>query len=381
MVETLLKHASSSSRFTVLGSRLLDEQIKRDLKFIVHFLRDHHDPKLGELAGIWLGGSYGRQEGAVYRTAETEKPFFDYDLFLIYQPGYQPRSLYRKYRIWEKQLKDKVSLPVDLRAAGSVAEIQRLPKRLIWYDLAQSHQSLWEKQPIRAGFASDAPFAPEQALALLLYWGGILIPLARAEVLNSNAVYQWYRVVQSLGDACLIAEQKYHSSCQERVRQLSQWQRAAGLKWGRELDYLYQEATQYFLQPSDSDAEKKQLRQRTSQLIKLFLNVYLYLFERFTQVPADLGDFERLFLNPQRGLNLPLQRLLKRFRPTAIARRLLPDADAYRLYYLLPFLLQGGVPPQLMLDQICPEIQQEFSLEQLELYFQALWASIQDQLL
>lgn len=376
-----MRHTNSSSRFTVLGSLLLDEQIKRDLKHIVHFLRDHQDPKLGELAGIWLGGSYGRQEGAVYRNGDSEKPFFDYDLFLIYQQNYQAKSLYRKYRIWEQQLKDKVSLTVDLRVAGSVSEMKNLPRRLIWYDLAQHHQSLWELSPIETDFASAKPFSPEIALALLLYWGAFLIPLRQAEAFDNRAACQWYRIIQALGDACLIVEQKYHSSRQERVRQFSQWQRELSLPWGRELDYLYQEATQFFLLPSDCIAEQKHLQQRTPRLIKLFLDVYLYIFDCFTQLSPDLNHFERLFLAPPKGLSLPVQHFLKRFRPTAAARRLLPNSEAYRLYYLLPFLLRGVLPAQETLAQVCPELKQAFSLQQLELYFQSLWANIEDQLI
>lgn len=198
-----------------------------------------------------------------------------------------------------------------------------------------------------------------------------------------NAIDIWYRIALALGDACLLVQQKYAVLLQTRARLLSQWQRESGVQWLREIDYLYQEALQYLLLPSDFLSQQTPWHTRYQQLTRLFVKTYLYVFECLMERPVELQDFDQLFTHKnERFFNRQLQLLLSRWLQNEPIRKWLPtQGRSYRLYYLLPFLLQNQAPSGKVLGQICPEINSETDLSNLMIYFQTLWNSIEQELI
>jgi len=377
------------SRFTVCGSRLLDERIKWELRYLVNFLLEQHAGLKQPLAAIWLGGAYGRAEGAVFRLPENEKPWFDYDIYLVYQvlnPEYAaPLRLYPR---WQTHCFKQLGTAIELRTPGDQHAVTHLPSHLIWYDLTQAYQVLWGDHTLTP--ALHETFAPslETALQLLLYWGGqwlALLPLDRrdfAQVDAQTLQHVWYRTAAALGDACLMVLHQYDSSTQERARRFHAWQSQNGQRWVRELGYLYQEALQYRILPSDFVRHSQDMFRRCDQLSDIFVSAYLFVLEQFAQHKLQLTQVEQALLSPQQG-RLPWrtrwQHLLHNFRlfqGQSFHGSWYLQHPIHRLYFLLPYLLLRQDKPEAdVLKRVCPGLLPEADWHDLQVYFFKLWQS------
>lgn len=373
--------SSIHSRFTVYGSRLLDERIKRDLKYLVQFLLEQKGP--APLASIWLGGAYGRGEGAVFKTGNQERPWFDYDLYLVYTRLESEPSLLAHLQRWSEVTSAHLSMPVQLRCAGDVQRVGALEPRLRWHDLCQGYQVLWGNSDLVPQLRGSPVLPAETALNLLLYWGAkILLPDPERDPLDS-----YYRQVAALGDAWLISQDLYHFSMQERCQRFHGWQREHGQPWSRELNYSYQEALQYRLLPSEFAHVREQLAGRMAELPRLFVQVYLAIFTHEIYKPLTLTYFERLFRQRQQEpqpATWQLRHLManlrqyhgRNFHSGWYSRPLL-----HRLYFLLPFLLQQQLPAKANLDQVLPDLSPDADLAEVRTQFLDLWQQVRDELL
>ncbi|HEY9839516.1 MAG: hypothetical protein ACAI44_32550 [Candidatus Sericytochromatia bacterium] len=376
------------SRFTIYGSRLLDERIKRDMKYIVQFLLDHQGP--APLASIWLGGAYGRGEGAVFRSGGQERPWFDYDLYLIYSQLDAGTDLQPLYRRWNEQMSAHLSLPVQLRSPGDVHAIGALEPRLSWYDLCLSHQVLWGNSDLIPQLRGGPVLPAGTALNLLLYWGEKLLEL-QAQLscpdLPDSAHDTWYRVVTALGDAWLLSLDLYHVSTQERSQRFHSWQRDHGQPWSRELGYFYQEALQYRLQPSEFETMSSQLVHRIPELSRIFVQVYLGIFAQEVYKPLDLAQFERLFRERQQQPQPATWQLrhlianLRQYRGRSFHAGWYLRPLLHRLYFLLPFLLERQLPSKTSLARVLPDLPAGAGLAEVKAQFLGLWRQVEDKLI
>lgn len=355
------------------GSRLLDERIKRDLKYIVKFVLEQTGPPL---AALWLGGAYGRGEGAVFRNQDHERPWFGYELYPVYQQRDRGEAI--DYTRWETALSRHLSLPVTFCSPGDRQTIAALEPRLRWFDLCNGYRVIWGEAELIPQLRGGPALPPEAALNLLLYWGGRL--LSQIE----PALEVWYGALLALGDAWLLHRELYHVSLQERGQRFHSWLRDEGSSW-RELGYLYQEALQYRLQPSDFAHTADQLPQRWPQLRPLFERVYLALFAQEVHRPVSLGRLEKLFREQQsaqpaaRQLRHLLANLRqyrgRRFHQGWYSRPLL-----HRLYFLLPFVLAEQLPGKAALSRALPNLSPQADYGQVKAAFLALWTEIADEL-
>lgn len=383
------------ARFTLCGSRLLDERIKQELRYIVHFLLEHHRSISARPAVIWLGGSYGRGEGAVYRQQNNEKPWFDYDIFIIYrQAGYENKTL-KAYQNWRMVLENRLNISVDIRSLGDLLCLEQLKPSLMNYDLFYGHQVLWGDSSLLAGMKTPAQPGGEMALRLLVYWGGQILRLGDQEGRNrlegmENSVLMdlWYRSASAIGDACLLARQDYHVSLQERAQRYQKWQIANGRKWIRELGYLYQEAMQYRIQPSDFSRHGKHILRRHDKLLELFVKAYLYILETHLQHPTPLENLEQVFWThtpSDSSLKSQLRSVrenFKLFRGQSFHSHWYSRPLIDRLYFLLPYLLlQDKKPARETLHWLCPGLRAEASWQEMNAYFMKIWDQLADQLI
>lgn len=382
------------SRFTVCGSRLLDERIKQELRYIVHFLLEHHRMVVARPVAIWLGGSYGRGEGAVFRHQNNEKPWFDYDIFLVYSQLGAEQKLHEAYRSWSLTLEERLGIPVQLRSPGDLVGLRTLEPRLMWYDLVHAHQALWGDSSLLPSLRVSTQPTTEMALRLLLYWGGRLLSMnAESRALQeqnglSEWMDTWYRAASAIGDACLIGLQSYHVSCQERAQRYHSWQIAYGRKWVRELGYLYQEALQYRLLPSDFNRHGKQLLRRYDKLLELFVKAYLFILEKHLKRPTPLASLDNLFLKEASAypsLKSQFRHVVDNFRffrGQGFHSGWYSRSLVERLYFLLPYLLRHERKPSRdSLRWICPGLDPESTWQEMEAYFLNLWTQVAEALI
>ncbi len=94
------------SPYTLRGSAELDARINADLQCITRATSPFAS------AGILLG-SYGRGEGTPFINLDgSQSPFNDYDLIVIVNK--LTHRIRQKFKALEKQLSEKLHLPVDL---------------------------------------------------------------------------------------------------------------------------------------------------------------------------------------------------------------------------------------------------------------------------
>lgn len=355
------------SRFTVCGSRLLDERIKRDLRQIVNFLRARHTAVDLPLAAIWLGGDYGRGEGAVFRLATSdppeEKPWFDYDLYLLYQRPMSHSAYQALYTAWATYLTQHIGLKVELRSAGFEQDIQHLPPRLEWFQLCQRYQTLWGNSSLKPALAQAFISSPKDALQTLMrgcvYW----LTMQHPEQIQEA----FYRSAMAAAEACLLLQQQYAGSLRERALAYHHWQQQSPLPWRRELGYLYQEAMQYRFLPSDFSHQLPPDSQRQTRLIKLLLHTYSDLLSHWFQTevsPENSAQLTQAYLSKQRRRSW---RWLSRPAPSA-------EDHLLELACLLPYVLNDtSVPPGTPLPDLYSEIGDTASQKERIRLFLAYW--------
>lgn len=362
------------SRFTVCGSRLLDERIKRDLRQIVNFLRARHTAVDLPLAAIWLGGDYGRGEGAAFRLPVTEshlppepaqeQPWFDYDLYLLYQRPLTNTAYGALYKAWEAYLSQQIGLKVELRSAGFRQDIKHLPPTVQWFNLCQRYQTLWGDSSLKPALSKPFTSSPQEALVVLLRaCAGWLQALQD----HSGEQEAFYRAAMAAADACLLLHQQYQASLRTRAQQYHHWQQQSTVAWGRELGYLYQEAMQYRLLPSDFSHLPPPDLQRQGQLARILLQTYAHLLSNWFGAevsPDNCVHTTRSYLNSQLRRGWP-------WRPRTAA---VPEREVLELACLLPYVLsENSVPPGTPLPDLYIEIGDTASQKERIRLFLAYW--------
>lgn len=360
-----------SSRFTLEGHPLLDAYIKKQLKVLVRFLCERHTLK--DLAGIWLGGSYGRGEGGVIKSGERELPWGDYDIFLIYTEAKDVARHYQKhYTTWEQELHTLLKFNVQLRTPGSLSQLFRRSHELCWYDLCQKHQKLWISPGLnREENTAQLPqLSPSNGVSLLFRAAGMSLTQ------NAFSPAEFYRTVLAACDSILIASSSYHFTLQGRLQNMYRLQQALGVSWLRELFYLQQEAARYRLSPSrNPELPPSHTPQKLRRMIaRAYLAVY-------TGVEQH-GDREAF-------TGLKLAQLLRQAENLSFLNR--SKKQTGLLLYLLPFLVCPADMGWPTLHQLKPYLSMrlyrklsplnaEAQREILLAYFLEKWTQFQGQL-
>lgn len=250
------------SRYTVYGTQLVDQLIQRDLRHGVQFIRDRWPD---QLAAIVLCGGYGRGEGGVQRKNSQEYPFDDYDLLVVFKslkPADKNQINLSLARL-AAEISEKTAVPVDLAPACDLQTLSQAPLTLFWYLLRHSHRVLWgqvDLLQILPEFQVDQ-LSADEGFKLLLNRGIELwlaieagIPLVDPwkDPRWPNLLLALHNAIIALGDALLLFRGCYHPFYEERISILkSLLQQAQDLPEAHLLAYLYPEAIQYKLSPSE----------------------------------------------------------------------------------------------------------------------------------
>ncbi len=235
------------SRYTVKGSDALDDKIEADLDLITKAVRPHAD------AGILLGG-YGRGEGTPFILPDgTQTPFNDYDLVVIV--GTVNSAVKMHFKSLEKQLAEKVGLPVDL-CPYARAELPTREFSLLNYEMKYGHIVLWGDENILQNLPAypHGKIPLSEGSRLLLNRGKLLLDikqrLAAPEPLTETARLQFIKFIHKIrlafGDCALLAAGKYDiaysvkkeristiGECPDREAVIEGFRKAVALKeWG-----------------------------------------------------------------------------------------------------------------------------------------------------
>jgi hypothetical protein len=232
--------APSASRFTLDG----DEALEAHLAAICSLVQAGVEQVVPRrtLAGILLGGGYGRGEGGVARTAAGDRPYNDMEFYVFVRGS---RFLAEQRFTTEladlaHELSAQAGIEVEFKLASS-EELRRGGVTMFSYDLAKGHRRISGAADLLAGCehherAADIPLA--EATRLLLNRGsGLLFARPRLERLPCTAADLDFvgrnvaKAQLAMGDAVLAAHGQYHWSCRERQRRLAALTPVEPLRW------------------------------------------------------------------------------------------------------------------------------------------------------
>ena len=181
------------------------------------------------LVALILGGGYGRGEGGMVLIDGIEQPYNDLDLTLVVQ---RKRAVCRNALATIKRKYEAIlKIHVDFGRPLTVSDIQHWPCWLMWWDLLRGHIVLAGAPDILQANASatlQAPLPLIEATRLLLNRGAGLLwalrvirnvePAPDADFVRRN----YYKCALGLGDALLIAHQRFATPYRGRDERLAQ---------------------------------------------------------------------------------------------------------------------------------------------------------------
>ena len=217
---------------------------------------------LPSLAGVVLGGGYGRGEGGVLRTPEGDRLYNDLDLFVFADNAGRvgltriDRELSNLAGRWENRL----GIAVDFGPAKNLAALGKVVRTLMFQELRHGWRPVWGKVDLNA-LLPDLP--PEklpftEAARLLLNRGMGLVFAAERLLAGSGdhdfIVRNMNKAVLGGGDAMLIAAGRYRWNGNERTAEFRRHCTASGLpeKYADMYDSAYRFKLEPSLPPPDS---------------------------------------------------------------------------------------------------------------------------------
>ncbi|MBP5641083.1 MAG: hypothetical protein J6X55_16500 [Victivallales bacterium] len=209
--------------FTAVNDSAVEKRLADALENIGKEIAEIDPP---HLAGVYLGGGYGRGEGGVLRTADGVSHLYnDMDFFVIREEGQGSASVIDDSltgisRKWSEELE----LDVDFSSAKTPSELARLSPRLMYQELRRGHCLVYGKPglldciPERP--ASALPFS--EALRLLLNRGmGLLFaseklasPIPQTD--TGFILRNLHKAALGSGDAVMMSKGVYGWTARER---------------------------------------------------------------------------------------------------------------------------------------------------------------------
>ena len=175
------------------------------------------------LVALLLGGGYGRGEGGVVTVDDVERPYNDLDFVLVVntKSAVNWTALDQVSHRYEEEL----NVHVDFSRPLTRSDIQQWPHWLMWHDLINGYVVLEGEAGI---LEKNAPKFIQQSVPLIeasrlllnrgagLLWG-MRVSRGVEEAPDGDFVRRnYYKCMLALGDALLIAYDKYTTAYQGR---------------------------------------------------------------------------------------------------------------------------------------------------------------------
>ena len=220
-----------NKRFTIDGSDALEQRLEslcgqfgQAVSRIV---------PASKLEAVVLGGGYGRGEGGVLKTESGNEPYNDLEFYVFLRGNRLLNE--RRYRRALNHLAEQLSLNAGIHIefkCDSIRRLNRCPVSMFAYDLVAGHQIVCGTgdlfQDCRHHLdAADIPLSEATRLLFNRCTGLLLVreKLAQKTITSEDADFIGRNLAKAqlaLGDAILAVYGKYHWSCRERNRRLTQ---------------------------------------------------------------------------------------------------------------------------------------------------------------
>ncbi len=347
-------------RFTLDGSPALEARIGQDMALICETALSAAGST--NLDAIILGGGYGRGEGGVLREENEERPYNDYDFFVVTPHAARRKRLALQHALAEagESLYPQVGVHVDFGPPLPRARLSELPYELMLMELKAGHRVIYGSPAILDAMpAYDSSAVPLQEGARLLMNRGVGLLLSRQKLRGEEGrlpdddtafvVRNIQKAAMALGDVVLMCEKRYAPSYVERLRRFAE----ADLSGYPQADVLrqrYAESIEFKLRPRHVWPPETTLSGWLEETIRLYGAIHLE-FERHRLGIQDMTWEAYAALPTRLGAHTLSERIANLARnmrsKNAAAAHGLRDAFLHprdHLFARLPALLHGERP-------------------------------------
>jgi len=248
-----------------------------------------HDRRL---AGLVLGGGYGRGEGGVLRASEGDRPYNDLEFYVFTRGNrvLQEHALREPLAKLGHELSPETGVHVEFKVE-SVSHLRASRVSMFSYDLLSANRMILGKADLFAECEHhlDATKIPLSEAIRLLFNRCTGLLLARQLLCNPRmppedsdfAARNIAKAQLAVGDALLVMTHSYHWSCLERVRRMQELspQRLQGLGLDpvtlKELQLDHEAGAHFKLYPNRSREACAILRARHTRISALAQKVWL----------------------------------------------------------------------------------------------------------
>lgn len=273
----------SSQSYALFADGNLEDRIRRELDVICQVVKSIPDSKY--IKALILGGGYGKGEGGVFDESGGQRPYNDYDLFVITSGTDKKlrRSLDLSLTNIGHKLTTALNIEVDFGACTEEKSLADMPYHLRWMELALGHKVLFGPEDILAALPDfDEAQVPTIEIEKLLINRGAGLLLAGEKLTKGieteedrQFVYRNLRKAdQALGDVTLMLLGKYNSSCIERSSRLTNADLLL-LGFPREVYSAYQNALSFKLKPKHIPFKAKDIYADFARTRELYVRCLL----------------------------------------------------------------------------------------------------------
>jgi hypothetical protein len=299
-------------RFTIDGSAGLEERLAQSCEQVAWETLKIVGP--GKLQALVLGGGYGRGEGGVLRTSSGDQPYNDLEFYVFLEGNrfLNERKFNHRFGHLGERLSPEAGLHVEFKI-DSLAHFKKLPVSIFSYDLVAGHKVIVGDKTWCAGCErhhdpSTIP-ASEGSRLLLNRCTGLLlvremldntgnqqsgkssrsdfdsaeVSHGSSELSHADADFIGRNLAKaqlSLGDSVLAAFGRYHWSCLERERRLTDLVARESMPWLQTVQAHFAAGVDFKLHPRRICKSRSEFDQEFKIIAELALQVWLWLEAR-----------------------------------------------------------------------------------------------------
>ena len=299
-----------NQRFTLDGSNALESHLAVICEKVLSGVKSLVPP--AQLAGVLLGGGYGRGEGGVLKTPAGDQPYNDLEFYVFIRGNVILAE--RKFRPRLHELGEKLSPEARLEVEFKVLTFEKLRRSapsMFYYDLVAGHRWQLGSDALLTGCEQhwDAAKLPLSEATRLLFnrCSGLLYSaerLARKDFGAAESDFVGRNLAKAqlaFGDVLLAANGQYHWSCRERHARLANLSGVANLPLA-DLIWHHAAGVEFKLHPARSTEPRGSLSARHAELSELGKKLWLWLESKRLGVsfssPHDYA-FSRRHLCPE----------------------------------------------------------------------------------
>lgn len=283
-----------AQQYTIDGSTRIEQRIHDDMACIRAAVLQAVGPK--NLTALVLGGGYGRGEGGICCVNGEERPYNDYDFFVVvpFTSRSRRRFVVQQLQALRHDLEPRCGIHVDFSPPMPLSRLSTYPQELMFLEAKRGHRVIYGPEGVFDALPDyDEKNIPlEEGTRLLMNRGvGLWMALDlldQGEPAN-QAEYEFvvrnlYKALMAMGDVVLFLNHVYRVSYQKR------WEQFVALETGdlprpEQVRAGYRASLDFKFHPDHTLPSGKDLRSWLEEVCSVYAEVFLWFERKRLQVP------------------------------------------------------------------------------------------------